>query len=164
MAFRTEQTTTMPQTRNPRPSEGTRMDWPRASHTVFEGMSLCHLETGSKSRRIVPPPPPSGPVRKPLPYTPLRQNPTDIHRQESTIQRTKLVDWITVRLGSRVPSQDEEWDIQRAKGRRLHRDLRGFDEPTERKNEDPTLTPSEQLLQSSGGEGLVSRPTSRPLS
>jgi hypothetical protein len=101
----------------------------------------------SEGRRIVPPPPPSGPVRNPLPYTPLRQNPTDIRRQESTIQRTKLVDWITVRLGSRVPSQDEERDIQRAKGRRLHRDLRGFDEPTERKNEDPTLTPSEQLLQ-----------------
>jgi hypothetical protein len=101
----------------------------------------------SEDRRIVPPPPPSGPVRKPLPYTPLRQNPTDIRRQESTIQRTKLVDWITVRLGSRVPSQDEERDIQRAKGRRLHRDLLGFDEPTERKNEDPTLTPSEQLLQ-----------------
>jgi hypothetical protein len=101
----------------------------------------------SEGRRIVPPPPPSGPVRKPLPYTPLRQNPTDIRWQESTIQRTKLVDWITVRLGSRVPSQDEERDIQRPKGRRLHRDLRGFDEPTERKNEDPTLTPSEQLLQ-----------------
>jgi hypothetical protein len=101
----------------------------------------------SEDRRIVPPTPPSGPVRKPLPYTPLRQNPTDIRRQETTIQLTKLVDWFTDRLGSRAPSQGEERDIQRAKGRRLHRDLRGFDEPAEHKDEDPTLTPSEQLLQ-----------------
>jgi len=38
----------------------------------------------SEARLIVPPPPLSGPVRKPLPYTPLRQNPTDIRRQETT--------------------------------------------------------------------------------
>jgi hypothetical protein len=101
----------------------------------------------SDGRRIVPPPPLSGPARRPLPYTPLRQNPTDIRRQETTIHLTKLVDWLTDRLGSRVPSQGAERDIQRAKGRRLHRDLRGFDEPAEHKKEDPTLIPPEELLQ-----------------
>jgi hypothetical protein len=101
----------------------------------------------SEDRHIVPLPPLSGPVRKPLPDTPLHQNPTDIRRQETTIQLTKLVDWITDRLGSRVPSQDEEQDIQRAKGRRLYRDLRGFDEPAKHKDEDPTPIPPKQLLQ-----------------
>ena len=32
----------------------------------------------SEGRRVVTPPPPLGPVRKPLPYNPLRQNPTDV--------------------------------------------------------------------------------------
>jgi hypothetical protein len=58
-----------------------------------------------------------------------------------------MVDWITDRLGSGVPPQGEERDIQRAKGRRLYRDLRGFDKLVEYKEEDPTRTTSEQLLQ-----------------
>jgi hypothetical protein len=101
----------------------------------------------SDGRRVATPPPPSGPVRRPLPYSPLRQNPTDVRRQDTTIQLTRLVDWLSERLGSRTPSQDEEWDIQRAKGRRLSRDLRGFDEPEEHKEENLTPTPPEQLLQ-----------------
>ena len=101
----------------------------------------------SEGRRVVTPPPPPGPVRKPLPYSPLRQNPTDVRRQDTTIQLTRLVDWLSERLGSRAPSQGEERDIQRAKGRRFSRDLRGFDEPDKHKEEDPTLTPPEQLLQ-----------------
>jgi hypothetical protein len=111
---------------------------------------LGHLSTvmgSSEGRRIVVPSPFPGPVRKTLSYTPFRQNPTDIRWQDTTIQLTRLVDWISERLGSRVPSQDEERDIQRAKGRRLHRDLRGFDEPDEHKEEDSTLTPPEKLLQ-----------------
>ena len=79
----------------------------------------------SEGRRVVSPPPPPGPVRKPLPYNPLRQNPTDVRRQDTTIQLTRLVDWLSERLGSRIPSQGEERDIQRAKGRRFSRDLRG---------------------------------------
>jgi hypothetical protein len=101
----------------------------------------------SEGRRVVTPPSPPGPVRKPLPYNPLRQNPTDVRRQDATIQLTRLVDWLSERLGSRLPSPGEERDIQRAKGRRLSRDLRGFDAPEEHKEEDLTLTPPEQLLQ-----------------
>jgi hypothetical protein len=72
---------------------------------------------------------------------------TDVRRQDTTIQLTRLVDWFSERLGSRIPSQDEERDIQRKKGRRFSRDLRGFDESDEHKEEDPTLIPPEQLLQ-----------------
>ena len=53
MTFRTEQTTAMPQTRNPRPGEDTGVDWPRTFHVVHKGMSLCHLETGKKRHRIL---------------------------------------------------------------------------------------------------------------
>ncbi len=77
---------------------------------------------------------------------PLRQNPTDVRRQDTTIQLTKLGDWFSERLKSRSPSEGEEQDVQRAKGRRLSRDLRGFDGPEEHKEEDPTPTPPEQLL------------------
>jgi hypothetical protein len=101
----------------------------------------------SEGRRVVTPPPLLGPVRKPLPYNPLRQNPTDVRRQDTTIQLSRLLDWLSERLGSRIPSQGEERDIQRAKGRRLSRDLRGFDESEEHKEEDLTLTHPEQLLQ-----------------
>jgi hypothetical protein len=101
----------------------------------------------SEGRRVVTPPPPPGPMRKPLSYNPLRQNPTDVRRQDTTIQLTRLVDWLSEHLGSRIPSQGEERDIQRAKGRRFSRDLRGFNEPDEQKEEDPTLPPPEQLLQ-----------------
>ncbi len=76
-------------------------------------------------------------------YIPFRQNPTDIRWQETTIQLTKLPYWISEHLGYRVPSQGEERDVQRAKGRRLHRDLHGFDKPDEHKEKDPTLTPPE---------------------
>ena len=101
----------------------------------------------SEGRRVMTPPSPSGPVRRPLPYSPLRQNPTDVRRQDTTIQLTKLGDWFSERLKSRIPSEGEERDVQRAKGRRLSRDLRGFDELEEHKEEDPDPTPPEQLLQ-----------------
>ncbi len=101
----------------------------------------------SEDRHIVPPPPLLGPVRKPLSYVSLRHNPTDVRQQETTTQLAKLIDWITDRLGSRVPSQGEERDIQRTKGRRQYRNLHGFDVPTDHKDEDPTQTPPEQLLQ-----------------
>jgi hypothetical protein len=101
----------------------------------------------TEGRRIVTLPPPSGPMRKSLPYTPFRQNPTDVRRQDTTTQLTKLGDWLSERLGSRIPSPSEEREIQRAKGRRLRRDLRGFDEPNGHQEEDSTLTPTEQLLQ-----------------
>jgi len=101
----------------------------------------------SEGRRVMTPPSPSGPVRRPLPYSPHRQNPTDVRRQDTTTQLTKLGDWFSERLKSRIPSEGEERDVQRAKGRRLSRDLRGFDELEEHKEEDPDPTPPEQLLQ-----------------
>ena len=83
--------------------------WRQGERDIEFSLSDPNPVTGtSEGRRIIPPPPLSGPVRKPLPYTPLRQNPTDIRREETTIQLTRLVDWITDRLGSRVPSQGEE--------------------------------------------------------
>ncbi len=111
----------------------------------------------SDGRRVVTPPPPLGPVRKTLPYSPLRQNPTDVRRQDTTIQLTKLGDWLSERLKSRIPSEGEERDVQRAKGRRLSRDLRGFDGP----EEDPTPTPPEQLLQE--GKEWFFTATGRPI-
>jgi hypothetical protein len=47
-----------------------------------------------------------------------------------------LGDWFSERLKSRIPSEGEERDVQRAKGRRLSRDLHGFDELEEHKEED----------------------------
>jgi hypothetical protein len=104
----------------------------------------------STDRRIVPPPLPER-KRKTVSYVPLRENPTDIRRQETTIQLNKLADWIASRLKSRVLSQDEAQDIQRAKNRRLLRDLRGFEQTKDRNsNESDISSPqdsTEHILQ-----------------
>jgi hypothetical protein len=121
--------------------------WKQGERDIEFSRPDPNLVTGtSDGRRVVTPPPSLGPVRKPLPYSPLRQNPTDIRRQDTTIQLTRLVDWLSERLGSRATSQDEERDIQRAKGRRLSRDLRGFDELEEHKEENLTPTPPSNCL------------------
>ena len=78
----------------------------------------------------------------------------------------KLVDWIVERIGSRVPSLDEERDLQRAKGRRVHRDLRGFDKPNNGPEPDDDSfqrAPVEQLYQE-GKRWFLDQRVPRPLS
>jgi hypothetical protein len=70
--------------------------WKQGERDIeFSLLDLNPVTGASEDRRIVTPPPLPGPVRRPLTYTPFRQNPTDIRRQDTTIQLTRLVDWIS---------------------------------------------------------------------
>jgi hypothetical protein len=66
--------------------------WKQGERDIEFSRPDPNLVTGtSDGRRVVTPPPPLGPVRKPLPYSPLRQNPTDIRRQDTTIYNAPRV-------------------------------------------------------------------------